>query len=54
MCACVFIFNGTKMRKGVDSKGVFGGGRGYGGVFSKGNTTMLFALGPWKRERKRG
>lgn len=28
---------------------------GWGGrVFSKGNTTMLFALGPWKRERKRG
>lgn len=39
---------GTKREK-VDSKGSTGEG-----VFSKGNTTMLFALGPWKRERKRG
>lgn len=26
---------------------------GWGGI-SKGSTTLLFALGPWKRERKRG
>ncbi len=34
-----------------DSKGGFIWG--WGGI-SKGCTTMLFALGPWKRERKRG
>lgn len=43
---CVFLNENREER--VDSKGT-----GVG-VFSKGNTTMLFALGPWKRERKRG
>jgi len=47
LCVCVF----SKWKR--EGRGLIVRECWREGVFSKGNTTMLFALGPWKREKKR-